>query len=103
MIKTMRSLTIKSGKDVEAMEYAVRVAKFMSDNAPGQEMEVWQNLDGSIRRIHFVATYDSIAAFDEVMSFMGQNEAFIAFQKENLDQELFDVNSDTRHFFKTLG
>jgi len=99
----MRSLRINAGKDAEAIEWAIKCAKHMTENSAGGAMEVWQNLDGDIRQIHFVSTSESMGGMDEAMVFMGSDEGFAELVKESFEKELFDADSDCRHFFKKLG
>jgi len=103
MIKIMRSFKINPGKEAQAIEYAIKTAKFMTGNSPDGALEVWQSLDGDIRQIHFVSTAESLASFDESMAFMDNNEGYAEIIKENVENGLLDVDSDRRHFFRKLG
>lgn len=103
MIKIMRSIKINSGKDAEAIEWSIKCARFMTENSPGGTLEAWQSLDGDIRQIHFVGTSESMGDFDKGMGFMGNDEGYAELIKEAIEKDLFDADSDRRHFFKKLG
>lgn len=69
----MRSLEIQPGKDEEAFEFAQRVAKYINEKSPGETMEVWRCLSSSLRRLHFVGSYDSLAVFDKIDVWMASD------------------------------
>lgn len=103
MIRTMRSLEIQPGKDDEAFEFAQRVANYINEKSPGETMEVWCCLSGSLRQLHFVGSYDSLAVFDKIDVWMASDEGFRNFGEEIREKNLFVRATDQRQFFKVIA
>jgi len=63
MIYFTRSADIKSGKLKEAFEYAVKIAAYVNENH-GTNFKVLRNVGGVGQQVHWLATYDSLAAYE---------------------------------------
>lgn len=65
MITFVRSATAHDGQIGQAIEWAVRIAKYVNENIEGTNLQVVRNIGGPVYEIHWVANYESLAAFEE--------------------------------------
>ena len=65
MIYNVRSGEILDGKMAAAMEFAVKVASYVNANYPGLNVQVLRNVSGLVNQVHWVASYESLAALEE--------------------------------------
>ncbi len=87
MIYAVRSADVKHGKLEETFEWAVRVAAHVNEKQ-GTNLQVLRNVGGAGQRVHWVATYDSLAAYEEIGAKIVADEGYQALVAELRDKEL---------------
>ena len=65
IITTVRTANIHDGKMQEAWVWAVKAAKYLNEKF-GTNVSVHRNLGGPLFQVHWVATCESLAAFEKV-------------------------------------
>ena len=87
MIYAVRSADVKHGKLEETFEWAVRAAMHVNGKH-GTNLQVLRNVGGAGYRVHWVATYDSLAAYEEAGTNIAADEGYQALVAEALGKDL---------------
>ena len=93
MIYAVRSADVKHGKLEETFEWGVRVAAHVNQKL-GTNLQVLRNVGGAGQRIHWVATYDSLAAYEATGVKIVADEGYQVLVAELRDKELIGDWSD---------
>lgn len=72
MITFVRTAAVHEGKLMDAMEWAADLAAYIRDNIEGANLQAARRVGGEMYQVCWIATYDSLAAFEQVM---GRTEA----------------------------
>lgn len=102
MITWVRSANINHGKQAGAIEWAVRVSVTINE-ALGTNIGVQRNVAGPVNQIHWVATYDSLAAFEQMAAGILQNEAYLQLIAESTEANFFDTHSINDSLYQSVG
>ena len=87
MIYAVRSADVKHGKLEETFEWAVRVAMYVNGKH-GTNLQVLRNVGGPGQRVHWLASYDSLAAYEEMGAKIVADEGYQTLLAELRDKEL---------------
>ena len=101
MITWMRSALINHGKREAAIEWALKVSGYVNDNF-GTNIAVHGNVAGPINQIHWVATYESLGAFEAMASKIVQDEGYNELLAESSEANLYDTHSFEDTYYQTL-
>jgi hypothetical protein len=66
MVTWVRSADIHDGKINEAFTWAVKVAAYINKKFKGADVQVMRNVGGALYQVHWVCSYDSMAAYEEL-------------------------------------
>jgi len=64
MITWVRTAGIQDGKLDEAFGWAVKVAGYINKKFKGANIQVVRNIGGPVYQLHWVGTYETLAAFE---------------------------------------
>ena len=93
MIIFVRTTTIRPGMAKEATQWALDVAKYVSDNYSDADIEVVRNISGPRNQIHWSVRYESLAAAEAVGAKLATDRGYLAMLvkvKELFDSPLVD-------------
>lgn len=76
MITWMRTADVHDGKLEEAFTWAVKVANYVNQKAPGSNVKVARNVGGPVFQVHWVAYYESLAAFEKTWKMIEADEGY---------------------------
>jgi hypothetical protein len=65
MIYFLRTATISQGKQQEAIQWAIKVAKYLNDKYPEMNVQVLRNINGPLNQVHWAVGYESLAVMEE--------------------------------------
>lgn len=88
MIYLVRSTTMRPGRGQEAIQWALEVAKYVSDNYPDSHIEVVRNISGPRNQIHWSVRYESLAVSEAVGAKLATDRGYQAMLVKAA--ELFD-------------
>ena len=77
MIVFVRTTTIRPGMAQEATQWALDVAKYVSDNSDAN-VEVVRNISGPRNGIHWTVRYESLAEAEAVGAKFAQDAGYLA-------------------------
>ena len=80
-----RTAEMAWGKDAQAIEWAIRITKYLNDAYPEQPGEVLTNIGADLAKIHWVRKYESLAEMEKYSSMLDADEQFQALVKEMVD------------------
>ena len=99
MIYAARSANINHGKLQQAFEWAVRAAAYLNEKH-GTNTQVLSNVTGPGQRVHWLTSYDSLAAYEEMGARIFEDEGFQTLVAELREQELIGDWED--HLYATM-
>jgi hypothetical protein len=102
MITWMRSAVINHGKRAGGIEWALKISDYVNDTF-GTNISVHGNVAGPINQIHWVATYESLAAFEKVAGRIIQDEGYNQLLAESSEANFYDTHSFKDALFQSLG
>ena len=100
MVYLERSAEIVGGKGIGAMEFAVKVASYVNDNYPGLNVQVLRNVGGKIAEVHWVSSYESLAAFEEAFAKIGADPGYQ--EIVTTAEGLFDHSTRVTRLYQTV-
>ena len=71
-----------------AFEWAVKVANYVNDYISETNVQVVRNIGGSLFQVHWVANYESLAVFEEVMKRIEADSGYRELISEVREQQL---------------
>ena len=80
-----RTAEVVWGKDVQAIEWAIRIMKYLNDTYPAWPGEVLTNIGANLAEIHWTRKFESLAEMEKVSSMMDADEKLTALVKEMVD------------------
>lgn len=89
-----RTAEIAWGKEPQAIEWGIRIMKYLNDTYPGQPGEVLTNIAGKLGEIHWVRKHESLAEMEEYSSRLDGDEKFQALVKEMVDGRFLGAATD---------
>ena len=102
MITWVRSANINTGKRDGAIEWALRISAYVGDTF-GTNVNVQGNVAGPYNQIHWVATYDSLAALEKASARFFQDDGYLSLLAESTAAGFFDTHSINDAIYRTLG
>lgn len=103
MVRWTRTAAAQDGKEPQAFEWAVRVAKYVSDNFAGAQVLVLRNLSGPIFQIHWVVDYESLADLERVLQQVEGDAGYQDLLTESRDADLFDSRTVVDNYYISIG
>ncbi|MGB3716088.1 MAG: hypothetical protein WA996_16810 [Candidatus Promineifilaceae bacterium] len=101
MITWVRTAEIRDGKALPAIEFGLKVAGYVNDKF-GLNVTVERNVTGKLNQLHWVVTYDSLAAFEEAAAATSADEGYQQLLAESSENELFFANSVVDNLFQSI-
>jgi hypothetical protein len=102
MITAVLTANVHDGKMQDAFSVGLKAARYMNEKF-GTNMQVNRNVNGPVYQIHFVTTYDSLAAFEKTRK---QWEADTGYQEvltEIRNKGLFIGTSIVQNIYETVS
>jgi hypothetical protein len=103
MITWVRTANIHDGKAQDAFAWAIKVAKYVSANFSEANVQVLRNIGGLVWQVHWVANYESLAAFEEVMKKVEADSGYVELLGEARDQNLFISSSIVDSLYEAIS
>ena len=94
MITLVRTANIHDGKAGEAFTWAIKTVNSVNANIEGVNVQVLRNVGGPTFQLHFVSTYESLAAYDEATKRL---------EAEARAAGLFIASSIVDHLYETIS
>ena len=102
MITWMRSAVINHGKRAGALAWALEVSAYVNDSF-GTNIGVHGNVAGPVNQIHWVATYDSLSAFEEIAGRISQDDGYNRLLEQSSEANYFSTHSFKDTLYQSLG
>ncbi len=94
MITWIRTANMQDGKGQDAFAWAVKVANYVNEKFSEANVQVVRNIGGPVWQVYWVANYESLATFEEVMKRVEADSGYLELLGEARDQNLF-ISSGT--------
>jgi hypothetical protein len=102
MITFARTGDFQDGKQPAAMAWAIKVTDYLNE-VLGLNIQVMVNVGGKVNQLHWVGTFDTLAAYDEAMEKIAADQGYMELFAEAAAQALFRANSIRDNLFRTVG
>ena len=102
MIYFTRTATISQGQAEKAFEWAVRAADQINSKFPDANFQVLRRISGPISDVSWIATFDSLAQFDEWQAGIQSDPEYQQLLAEGRSEGLFVTSSIRDAFFRTV-
>jgi hypothetical protein len=76
MIYQMRTATISQGKQQEATQWALKVAKYLSEKYAAVNVQVLRNINGPLNQVHWAVGYASLGVMEETRAKWRTDEGY---------------------------
>lgn len=93
MITWITSAAINQGKLEEGFQWAVKVANHLNKNIPGHHIQVMRNVEGQRYQVHWIASADSLAAYEEVTKAIEADAGYRELVAEQRQEQLLVASS----------
>ena len=103
MITWVRTANMHDGKGQDAFAWAVKVAHYVNGKFSGANVQVVRNVGGPVWQVHWVANYESLAAFEEIMKTLEADSGYLELLGEARDQKLFISNSIVDSLYEAIS
>ena len=103
MITTVRSASISPGKIDEGFAFAVEIAHYINENLPGTTVQVLRNIGGKMAQVHWVSTYESLAAYEAYWTKLENDAGFKEKLAEARGNELYVADSIVDSLYQTIS
>jgi hypothetical protein len=103
MITWVRTANISDGKLQEAFSWAVKVAGYINKKFEGVNVQVVRNVGGPVFQVHWVATYKSLASFEEKWKQIDGDEGYQGLLAEIRQQAAFIGTSIVDSLYETVS
>ena len=100
MIYGVRTANIQGGKIGEAFEFAVKMAAYLNEKFPDIGVQVLRNTPGPVYQLHWVARYESLAAFEDIWAQMSADPGYLELYAAGVG--LFDASSMVDRWYQTV-
>lgn len=101
MIYHINTTMILPGKDNEAQQVASKFTTHVNQTYPGMHVQILTNISGASRQIHWVATYASLADFEEIGKKIGADPTFLALLQEG--GTAIDFHNSVDSFYRVIA
>ena len=101
MITWVRTADIREGKNMVAIEWALKIAAYVNETFK-TNVSLQRNVTGQVNRLHWVATYQSLASFEELMAKLIQDEGYQQLLAESAELELFFASSIVDNLYQSI-
>jgi hypothetical protein len=101
MITWVRTADVRDGKALPAVEFGLKVAGYVNDKF-GLEVSLERNVTGMLNQLHWVVTYDSLAAFEEIVAATSADEGYQQLLAEATEKELFFAKSVVDKLYQSI-
>jgi hypothetical protein len=102
MITWVRTAEIRDGKRLEAVQWALKTAAYVNETFD-LNVTVQSNVSGQLNQLHWVATYESMADFEEASSKIFEDAGYQQLAREATEQQLYFGSSLNDSFYRTIG
>ena len=103
MITLVRTANIHDGKAGEAFTWAIKTVNSVNANIEGVNVQVLRNVGGPTFQLHFVSTYESLAAYDEATKRLEADAGYQELIAEARAAGLFIASSIVDHLYETIA
>ena len=103
MITWVRTANVHDGKLQEAFAAALKVSSYIDKTFEGVKIQVARNVGGPVFQVHWVATYESLAAFDATSKQIESNEGYRALIAELRQQGIFIGTSVVDSIYESVS
>jgi hypothetical protein len=103
MITFVRTAAIHEGKLMDAMEWAADLAEYIRDNIEGANLQAARHIGGEMYQVCWIATYDSLAAFEEVMGRMEADDGYRERLSDARGMTLFVSHTVFDEIYQSIG
>jgi len=100
-IRFQRTGLIASGKGAEAVEFALKVSKYINDNYTDTKVTAYMEMFGEFGRVHWFADYQDLATLQKVTEKLQVDQGYNALVATGI--ELFVVGSMEDKLFNTIA
>jgi hypothetical protein len=101
MIYRVRTIKLKAEKAAAAREVVVRAATYATNQFPGIQVEILENIAGPLHQLHMVTRCDSLAALEDYERHRQTDAGWQAFVAEH--QALGAALDSVDHLYRTVG
>ena len=91
MITSVRTFTIQSGSQREAIGALKEIASYLSQNF-GSEGRIERNISGSPNKVHYIAENESLAAYESRLKKVQADETIMSMYTEFVKTYVADTN-----------
>lgn len=102
MITWIRTANTRSGKGAAATAWALRVSAYVNE-VFGTNLTVHTNVGGPINQLRWVATYDSLAEFEDVSTRILEDPGYQELIAESSTQQFFDSPTIADMIYRKIG
>ena len=92
MVTTIRSAKIQSGKFIEAIQWAVKVAMLINRKL-NSHTKVARNVGGLFSEVHWLTEFENLAEYETFRDKLEADGEYQAMFKEAISQDLFVAES----------
>jgi hypothetical protein len=102
MITWVRTANVNNGMFQSAMEWALRASAYVNEKY-GTNVSVHMNVAGPVNQLRWVATYESLTAFDDVVMQLLTDEGYAALLAETSEASHFAAASVEDAMYRMIG
>jgi hypothetical protein len=104
MVISMRTAGISEGALArEAFGWALQIAQYINAHIDGIEVHVYRNVGGGVYEIIWIATYESLAAFEQAWAAMEVDEGYNNMLEHSRAAGFFAAESIHDQLFHRVG
>ncbi|MGB3715759.1 MAG: hypothetical protein WA996_15135 [Candidatus Promineifilaceae bacterium] len=101
MFSWVRTVDIRDGKALPAIEFGLKIAGYVNDKF-GLNVAVQRNVTGMVNQLHWVVIYDSLTSFEEATAATTADEGYQQLLAESAEKELFFANSAVDSLYQSI-
>lgn len=101
MITWVRSAKVHDGKLLPAIEWGLKVTAYVNDTF-GINVSMHRNVAGPFNQVQWVATYDSLASFEEISGKVIADPGYLGMLAEAAELGLFRGDTTEDFLYQSL-